>query len=85
MSDYNLAHQLFVKKYGNRVNFVTPTIRCYGLAGGYAYEISEGTGVMDDKPIFGVTVINSMLGENNNEKSASFSSYEEALKYAKEL
>lgn len=79
-----IARELFHKVYDGRANFMTPDILRYGITDGYAWEISEGTGISKE-PIFGLTVINVMLGTPNRELSGMYNSFEEAIKKAKSI
>ena len=84
MNNYSIAKQLFKNKFNGRVNFITPTVRAYGIAGGYAYEIAEGED-FNGRDIYGVTVINALLGEHKTDMGGVFDSYEAAIEYANGL
>lgn len=78
------ANRLFRRAYPNgEPNPMTPTIHYRTMRGGYAVELSEGTG-MEGQPIFGVTVLDGW-GQRNTERSRLFQAREEAEKYIESL
>lgn len=79
-----IARELFQKVYNGQANFMTPDVLRYGVTSGYAWEISEGTGI-GGEPIFGLTVVNVMLGTPNKELSGMYYTFEEAVKKAKSI
>lgn len=81
----DIARSQFLKAYNGERNAFTPNIIEYGITGGYSYELSYGTGFMVDAKIYGVTLINTILGTKEYDKSQAFSSEQEARDYIKSL
>lgn len=73
----SIAQTLFRKHYGGSRNMMTPEVCDYGINGGYAWELSYGTGFSGEE-LWGVTVINAMLGTKEPELSNAFGSEAEA-------
>ncbi len=65
-------------------NIMTPDIIRYGVAGKYAYELSEGTD-FKHRPIFGVTVLRRKDGAHRTELGRCCHSIEEAEEYILEI
>ncbi len=65
-------------------NFMTPTLVGFYYQGEYAVEISKGRGFYDDT-IYGVTVVNTLTKEKEDELSHMFYSLAEAKAYVKGL
>lgn len=78
------ADQLFREAFGGDVNFMTPNILKRGLRGGFAYELSTGTG-FQNQPIWGVTLLDRRTGEHLHEQCKCFQSREAAERYIREL
>lgn len=81
----DIARSQFRKVYNGERNAFTPNIVEYGISGGYSYELSYGTGFMVDARIYGVTLINTVLGTKEHDKSQAFNSEQEARDYIKSL
>lgn len=77
----NIARRAISKAYGGARNFVTPEVIDYGLTNGYAWELSTGRGLYNE-PVYGVTVVNVLLGTKEYDLSKCFMTHQEALAYA---
>lgn len=73
------ARELFAAKLKGK-NVLTPNLLRYGLSGGFAYELTEGTD-MDRKPLYGVTVLERGSGFHRHDLSKCFWSLAEADAY----
>lgn len=74
---FNAESKALFDQYIKGKNIMTPDVIRYGVAGKYAYELTEGTGFKRE-PIFGVTILTRRYGEHRHDLSKMFYSIEEA-------
>ena len=83
LDDTDLAQRIFLEKFGESTNFMSPTVVSYQIVGECAVEISKGSTIMGAGEIFGVTVLE--LDGRRTDLSKSFHSHAGALRYVAEL
>ena len=78
--------EVFNKVFKGNPNFITPNFCGYYKGNGYFIELSEGNG-MDNKPLYGVTVIKEKDNKYNQDydKCDCFKSVENAQSYIDSL
>ena len=79
---YDSAANLFNAVYNGQSNFLTPTRLRFGWHGDYAYELSTGEGI-SRRPVYGVTVINSVTRAPEHDFNTLFESQADAEAYIK--
>jgi hypothetical protein len=83
LSQYDIK-VMFKIAYNNATNFMTPDVIKYGMAGNYVYELSTGTGFMNDS-IYGVSVLERNSGNKRHDLSKCFGTEAKAYNYIEDL
>lgn len=79
-SNKQIARNAIIKAYGLSRNIMTPNLVEYGLTNGYAWELSWGSGIFSDY-LYGVSVVNVMLGTKEPDLSTAFETEAEAREH----